>query len=204
VKKLLINTGKALLYMVSSAIITAWITGKPLTGLTKLRGLYSTFIQSSVPAWAFALAVMVALFGLQYTLTHLPKRRRIGKVHFVPDAHNNGWAKLSDNEMEVRIGGTFTYDGPGELVVLKAFLKGTKPTTDILANVEQQDGSGRMTNVRELWLESRTARRAFIHLRLTPVVGTPGQPLRRALVLRDKFTEDFVIHDSIEFKYIGK
>jgi len=203
-KKLLINTGKALLYMVTSAMITAWVTGKPLTGLTKLRGLYGTFIQSSVPAWAFALAIMVALFGLQYTVTHLPKRRRKGKVHFIPDAHNNGWAKLNDNEMEVRVGGTFTYDGPGELIVLKAFLKGTKPTTDILANVEQPDLSGRMTNVSQLWLHSRTAQRAFIHLRLTPVVGTPGQPLRRNLVLRDKFTEDFVIRDSIEFPYIAK
>src|SRR5690349_2202161 len=62
-KKLLINAATGLISIIASPIITAWITGQPLTGLTKVRGLYQTFVQSSVPAWAFALVFLVALFG---------------------------------------------------------------------------------------------------------------------------------------------
>src|SRR5713226_627 len=120
-KKLLANAATGLIGILASAIITAWITGQPLTGLTRIRGLYQTFIQSSVPAWAFALVFLIALFGIQYVFTHLPKHRSKGKVHFIPDAHNCGWSKQTDADMNVRIGGTFTYDGPGELIVLRAY-----------------------------------------------------------------------------------
>lgn len=201
-KKLLINAATGLLGIVVSAIITAWITGQPFTGLTKLKGLYQTFIQSSVPAWAFAVVFLIALFGIYYSITHASERRPKGKVHFIPDAHNNGWAKQTDREIEVRIGGTFTYDGSGELVVLKAFLKGTQPTTDMIARMDMTNAFGKIETVPELWLSGGRSQRAFISLRLTPVVGTPGKPMRRKLVLRDKLNRDFLI-DPIDFPYIG-
>jgi len=118
-KKLLINAAKGLIGIIASSIITALITGQPLTGLTKVRGLYQTFIQSSVPAWAFALVFLFALFGIYYALTHLPKSRAKGKVHFISDAYNTTWSKTTDEHMDVRLSGTFTYDGPGELIILK-------------------------------------------------------------------------------------
>src|SRR5438309_2184926 len=156
-KKLLINAAKGLVSIIASSIITALISGQPLTGLTKVRGLYQTFIQSSVPAWAFALVFLVALFGIQYFFTHLPKRRPKGKVHFIPDAYNTAWAKTADEQMDVRLSGTFTYDGPGELVILKVFLQGTHPTTDIMATVDAADGSGRSETVTQLWLRAGLA-----------------------------------------------
>jgi hypothetical protein len=202
-KKLLTNAAKGLIGIVLSVIITAWLTGQPLTGLTKLRGLYKTFIQSSVPAWTFALVFLAALLGIYYSFTHLPRRRPKGEVHFIPDAHNNGWAKQTDTEMDVRISGTFTYDGPDELVVLKAFLKGTQPTTDMIARMDMVNAFGTTETIPELWLSAGHSRRVFIYLRLKPVVGTPGKPMRRQFILRDKFNRDFLI-GPIEFPYIGR
>jgi hypothetical protein len=201
-KGLLTRTLKGLIGIVAPIIITALITGQPLTGLVKLQGLYKTFIKSSVPAWAFAIAFMVALFGIYYTLTHLPNRRPKGKVHFVPDAHNCGWSKQTDTQMNVRIGGTFTYDGSGELIVLRAFLRGTQPTTDMMAQVENDGGTGMSMSSSELWLRSGLSQRALISLYLQPLLGTPGKPLRARLVFHDKFNRDFVI-DAVEFPYIG-
>ncbi len=37
-KKLLINAATGLISIIASPIITAWITGQPLTGLVKVRG----------------------------------------------------------------------------------------------------------------------------------------------------------------------
>jgi len=204
-KKLLINAATGLISIIASPIITAWITGQPLTGLVKVRGLYQTFIRSSVPAWAFALVFLIALFGVQYVFTHLPKRPPKGKVHFIPDAYNTGWSQQPGNDTQrdvIRVG-TFTYEGPGELVILRAFLKGTHPTTDIMVNVDAPDGSGRYNQVSQLWLRANLAQRAFIHMILKPVVGTPGKMLRRKVVCRDKFTRDFLI-GPIDFPYTGR
>jgi hypothetical protein len=205
-KRLLITAAKWLTRIVGpaivSAIATAWVGGRPLTGLVRLRGLYDTFVRNSVPAWAFGLAFLAAIVGIYYAITHLPKRRPKGKVHFIPDAHNCGWSKQSDADMNARIGGTFTYDAPGELVILKAFLTGTEPTTDMTVQTEAFDGSGRMVTTSELWLNGGASQRTFIHMRLRPALGKPGRPVRRKLVLIDKFNRDFHV-GPINFPYIG-
>lgn len=201
-KNLLVNTTKGLVAIVASAILTALITGQPLTGLTKVKGIYRTFVQSSVPAWAFSLVFLCALFGTYYALSHLRKRRPRGKVHFIPDAHNCGWSKQTDREMNVRIGGTFTYDISSELIVLKAYLKGTHPRTDLMVHTEAPDGSNRMTETSELWLRGCVSKRTFIEMRLEPVLGTPGRPLRCKLILVDKFSRPFVI-GPIDLPYLG-
>jgi len=206
VKKLLLRTASWFIGILGSAtisaIVTAWVTGQPLTRLTKINGLYQTFVKSTVPAWVFALLFLVALFGIYYSLTHLPKRRPKGQVHFVPDAHNCGWAKQTDTQMSVRIGGTFTYDGSGTLVVLKAYLKGTEPTTDMVVQVEGPDGSPGMIPASELWLPAGLSQRTFMNLYLKPALGIPGKPFRRKLVLLDKFTREFPI-GPIELPYAG-
>ena len=56
-----------------------------------------------------------------------------GKIHFVPDPHNYGWAR-NDVRTDVRAGGTFTYDGDGTLMILEAFLEG-HPSRTVLAHV---------------------------------------------------------------------
>ena len=62
--------------------------------------------------------------------------------------------------------------------------------------------SGTMT-FSKLILRSRVSQQALVHLRLKPVRGTPGKPLRRELVLLDKFSRDFPI-GPIELPYIGQ
>ncbi len=74
-RSLVKNATKGLVGIIDTAIITALITGQPLAGLTKLRGLYQTFISSAVPAWAFACAFLTAVVGIYYAFAHLPKRR---------------------------------------------------------------------------------------------------------------------------------
>src|SRR5438477_5176512 len=43
----------AILTSAATVIVTNLITGQPLSGLVKLKGLSETFLRSSVPAWAF-------------------------------------------------------------------------------------------------------------------------------------------------------
>jgi hypothetical protein len=201
--KLLVKAITGLLSIVATAIITAWLTGQPLTGLTKIKGLYKTFVQSAVPAWAFALVLLVALFGIHYVLTHLPHRRPKGKVHFIPDAHNSGWSKQHDKEMNLRIGGVFTHEGSGMLDILTAHLKGTQPTTNMLAEVDVPDGTGRLVRVYSFSLPSNIGVKVLINLKLKPVKGTPGKPMTGKVVLVDNFRREFVI-GPIEFPYIGR
>ena len=199
--RLVRETAKWLLGIIAPIVITAWLTGQPLAGLVKLRGLYTIFIKSSVPAWSFALAFLLALFGIYYWFAHLPRRK--GKVHFVPDAHNCGWSKQTDTDMNLRLGGTFTYDLSGErLVLLQAYLKGTRPVTDLTVQTDSPDGTSRTVTTSQLWLEGHTPERTFMHLHLKPVLGKLGKPLRRKLILRDKFNREFSV-GPIDFPYIG-
>ena len=185
-----------------SSIVTALITGQPLTGFLRLKGLYKTFVQSRVPAWSFALVFLIAIVGLYYAFANWPKGLPKGKLHFMPDAYNCGWSRQSDTEMNVSIGGTFTYEAHSDLIVFQAFLKGTKPNTDLMPQVEASDGSGRMITVSDLWLRSLLAHKVYIHMHLTPIVGEVGKPLRRKLILRDKYLRDFEV-GPIEFRFAG-
>jgi hypothetical protein len=103
--------------------------------------------------------------------------------------------------MSLCISGTFTYDAQAELIVLKAYIKGTQPIGDMAAQVERPDGNG-LVMVNKLWLRSNLDTQVYMSLRLNPVVGVPGQPLRRKLILLDKFSRKFTI-GPIEFPYIG-
>jgi hypothetical protein len=192
---------KALASIAATAVVTSWLSGQPLKGLTKLEGLYKTFIQASVPAWRFALAFLVALLGVYYFLTHLPIWKSRGTVHFIPDAHNSGWSQQTRQEMNVRIGGTFTYEGPASTIqVVKAYLAGTQPTTDMLAQMEATDGTRAMIQMRDVWLTSNRAIRYLIDLKLKPVMGKPGQPLKCKLILLDTLRREFPV-GSIELPY---
>lgn len=200
-KKWLTQVVNALVSAALTTILTSLITGQPLTGLTQLKGLSQIFFKSSVPAWAFALILFVALLGILYFVTHFRRGRPKGKVHFVPDAHNCGWALNLNTQMEVRAGGTFTYDGIGTLTVLKAFLKGTQPTTDMMVLVVAPDG--RAVPVPHLELPAHIPVQAFINLRLAPVLGTRGKPLRSRVMFRDKYNRDYPL-ERTDFPYIGQ
>ena len=191
----------AVVTAIVAAIINAWVVGQPLSGLVKLQGLYKTFFLSPVPAWAFALVLMVAVFSFIYAVKNAPSHKRKGRVHFIPDGFNTGWAKQHDKEMNARIGGTFTYDGPDPVILLQAFLKGAEPT-GFIANTEPSDGSHRPVSTGELWLVPGQPVQGVLYLRFGVVLGTPGQPLRREVFFRDSFGWDFSV-GKVDFPYIG-
>lgn len=198
--KLLKKIAVTLLLAALTVITTNLITGQPLTGLVKLKGLSQTFIRSSIPAWAFALVLLAALWGAYYALPRLFKNRK-GKVHFSPDAHNNGWSERGTAEMDVRVSGTLTYEGKEHTIaILKVFLKGTQPATDLLARVRVSSGDSLVT-VNDLWIASNPIN-VFLNLTLKPTLGKKGKPLRARLVLRDKYNRDFLT-EPVRFPYLG-
>ncbi len=127
-KKSAVKAGTALLNLVVSAIITAWLTGQPLAGLAKMRGLSQTFIRGTVtvPAWVFALIVASYLWGALSILLHFIRRPRKAKIHFVSDGHNTLWSRQTDSQINLRLGGTFTCEaGTEDLTILRAGLDST-------------------------------------------------------------------------------
>jgi hypothetical protein len=198
-KKALIKVGWLLCGAVFSAIATLLISGQPLAGLTKLAGLSRTFLSSSVPAWVFAVVLFLALFGLYEFFAHFLKTRKSkGWVHFVPDSHNSGWSQAGA-VMEVRVGGTFTYEGIGMLTVLRAFLPETRLVTDMIATVIPSNHQPIV--VGNLDLTAHVPVRAIIHMRLTPVMGIPGKSFRGRVVFRNQFNKDFRF--DVDLPYLG-
>lgn len=212
-KERLKKAGSTLLLGALSTVVTSLITGQPLKGLTKLKGLSQVFLKSTVPAWLFALTLLGTLLWLITLVSRLRNRR--GKVHFVSDAHNSGWARTANGELEVGAAGTFTYEGKGTLTVIQAFLKGTQPTTDMLVLREYLDGSGGRVQDLALALEANVIVRAFVSLRLKPhgIVGAlmslrlksmsrKRKPLKSRLVFHDKYNRDYPF--KVVLPYIGQ
>lgn len=127
---------------------------------------------------------------------------RAPKVHFVPDAYNNGWAG-NDNKTDFRAGGIFTYDGPRPLLITKAFLEGTTPTNDMMVQILTGDGLGDSVWVKTLELRPHVPVRALIYLWLTPLKATRGEPLRARLMLRDNYNRDHEVA-GVEWPWIGE
>jgi len=201
-KKWIAKVLKGLVGIVATVVVTKLLSGEPLTGLTKLEELLPTLKNATVPAWAFAAALFVALFGLYETITHVVRGwRPKGKVHFVPDTYNFGWAG-NDGRTDLRAGGTFTYDGVGTLIVASASLKGTKPKSNMMVQVMTGDGLGPTVSVNSLELRAHVPVRALLNLFLTPVKAERGKPLRGQLVLRDTYNQNYKI-DAVDWPWIG-
>ena len=96
----------------------------------------------------------------------------------------------------------FTYEGIGTLTVVNAFLKGTKPTSNMMAAVLTGDGLGPTVSVRRLELPAYVPVRVSLNLWLTPVQAERGKPLRGQLVLRDPYNRDYCL-DPIDWPWMG-
>jgi hypothetical protein len=199
--KFLQKIGVAVLLAALTTITTNLITGQPLNGIVKLKGLYQTFIKSSVPAWAFALVFLVALWGLYYALPRLLSGKSKGKVHFSPDAYDNGWSERGTAEMDVRISGKFAYQGKEDTIaILKIFLEGTTPCNNLMAHVTPLHGE-RPLQMNNVWLNA-TPLDVFTNITVKPRIGKRGKPLRARLILRDKYNRDFRT-DPLQWPYLG-
>ncbi len=101
------------------------------------------------------------------------------------------------------MGGTFTYEGDGAITLLKAFLKGTQPVTDMLVQVHPMDGGARLIPVQQIELRAHIPVQAYLILRLKPRLGIPGKKYVGQMLFRDEYNKDFPVA-TMEFPYLGK
>jgi hypothetical protein len=185
-KKILIAVVNGLASVIASAIITALITGQPLTGLFKLKGLVGIYLHGPLLTCAIAGGLFLGLLILEYSLLRSPTQVR--KLHFVPDAHNCFWAQNGDGEqaqMYVSVGGTFTFEGPSPVTFLTGYFKGTRPVTDMqIAVVSNIVPERPLVQVQEFVLEPHEVVRAFLHLYLRPAIGKRSEPFKGKLILK--------------------
>jgi|SRR5450756_342608 len=204
-KKKLATAAKWLFGIAAPVIITASITGQPLGGLVKLKGLGDTFLKSSVPAWAFTAVFVVALITGEYAIEHLLKARK-KLLHFIPDPDECGWGQAAEREqggrkipvMFVRVEGTLTYDGERETQFLSAYLKGTQPS-GMRTRVPAIDGSNSEVETSPLQLTPHVPQHVSMDLFVWPMVGTPKKSIRGHLIFRDQYNRE---HDVgvVEFR----
>ncbi|MCU1305241.1 MAG: hypothetical protein JWQ87_5525 [Candidatus Sulfotelmatobacter sp.] len=204
-KKSLVTGAKWLLGIAAPVIVTASITGQPLSGLMKLKGLGDTFLKSSVPAWVFTAVFVVALIAAEYAIEHLLKATK-KLLHFIPDPDECGWGQAADREqggkkisvMFVRVEGTLTYDGERETQFLSAYLKSTQ-SSGMRTRVPAIDGSNREVETSPLQLTPHVPQHVSMDLFVWPMVGTAKKSLRSHLILRDQYNRD---HDVgvVEFQ----
>jgi hypothetical protein len=207
VRKLLASAAKGLAAIIASAVVTALISGQPIPGLVRLRGLSLIFLRSSVPAWAFSVTLLGALWGMHYAYIH---RRKREQLHFVPDAHNCFWGKAGQGGkdgkitpvMFVNFGGTLTYEGENPVTLVKGYFAGTSEVIQMIAQIMAGDFS-RMVAAFPLQLNPHQPTMTVISLRLAPMVGQPGQTFRGRLILRDAYNKEHEL-PPVEFPFRGE
>jgi hypothetical protein len=202
-KKPAVRAGAVLLNLVVSAIITAWLTGQPLTGLAKLRGLSQTFISGrvTIPAWVFTLAVAFLLWSAVAILLHLIRRPRKAKIHFIPDGYNTLWSRQTDSQINLRLGGTFTCGGGTEdLTILRAGLAGTDLVV-FNGIFIPRDGNYEVP-ISELSLAPGVPVRAVLDFRPADSTAERKKPLQREVILLDNRNRRFSL-GQVQFPYSG-
>ncbi|HTV59623.1 MAG TPA: deaminase [Verrucomicrobiae bacterium] len=120
-----------------------------------------------------------------------------GKLHFVPDRHNYGWAR-DDRRTDVRAGGTFTYDGEDSLMIVDVFVK-ELTTRETL--IQPLDGPGWLIT-KGLTFRPRDPLRLVFNLINDPVTAERGKLMRFQLVFRDVYNHTYEL-DPVDFPWIG-
>ncbi|MGA8221161.1 MAG: deaminase [Candidatus Acidiferrales bacterium] len=122
--------------------------------------------------------------------------RSPGKIHFVPDRHNHGWAR-NDGRTDVRAGGSFTYDGPDTLKIVDAFVKGLT-SREMWAQSLDVPGS----YITRFDLSPHNPLRLVFHLTSDPIAAERGKPMRFQVVFRDVYNQTYEL-DPVDFPWIG-
>lgn len=203
----LLHVLKWLAAIVLSQIATALVTLQPLTGLVKLDGLSKIFIYATVPAWAFSIASFVAALGCIYLAPRLFRRRFLrretNKLRFVPDAHNSGWSVRPNSQMQVRLAGTFIYQGKRDLILLKAFLKKTRPCADWIVELYAEN-TPRPIRLETLGLRPHMPVKACLSFEVKPLVRTPGKTYKGPIRFLDQYNRLVTTDASIKLRYLEK
>jgi pyrimidine deaminase RibD-like protein len=119
-----------------------------------------------------------------------------GKIHFVPDRHNHGWA-TDGRRTDVRAGGTFTYDGTDTLMIVDAFVKELTP---IDMYVLPLDAPG--TLVTRLDFRPHNPLRLMFNLINEPISAERRKPMQFRVTLRDVYNRIYEL-DPVSFPWIG-
>jgi hypothetical protein len=120
-----------------------------------------------------------------------------GKIHFVPDRHNYGWAR-NDGRTDVRAGGTFTYDGDKTLTIVDAFVRGLMPR-EMLA--QSLDAPGMV--ITKLDLIPHSPLRLVFNITSDPIAAERGKPMQFQVVFRDVYNQTYEL-DPVDFPWIGQ
>lgn len=140
---------------------------------------------------------MISASALEKTAPPAKSESPTGKLHFVPDRHNYGWAR-DDRRTDVRAGGTFTYDGEDSLMIVDVFVKGLT-TRETL--IQPLDGPGWLIT-KGLMFRPRDPLRLVFNLINDPVAAERGKPMRFQLVFRDVYNHTYEL-DPVDFPWIG-
>lgn len=124
------------------------------------------------------------------------------KVHFVPDPYNNGWAG-NDKRTDIKVAGTFTYEGERKLTVVDAYLKGTTPRGRMTPQVLSDSGLRPVAPVNSFELQAQVPLTLTLNLLAEPILADRGKSLKGQLVLRDNLNEEHEI-DPADFLWIGQ
>jgi len=119
-----------------------------------------------------------------------------GKIHFVPDRYNHGWAR-DDGRTDVRAGGTFTYDGEDTLKIVDAFVKGLAPRA---MWAQPLDAPGML--ISRFDFNPHNPVRLIFHLTSDPVTAERGKHMRFQVVFRDVYNQTYEL-DPVDFPWIG-
>lgn len=119
-----------------------------------------------------------------------------GKIHFVPDRHNHGWAR-DNRRTDVRLGGTFTYEGTDTLMIVDAFVKELTP---IDMYVQALDVAGSL--VTRLNFQPHNPLRLVFNLINELISAERGKPMRFRVAFRDVYNRIYEL-DPVDFPWIG-
>lgn len=201
------NALKWLAAIVLSQIVTALVAGQPLTALVKRDTLGGLFIHGAVPAWAFSVSCFVAMLGCIYVLPQFFHRRFLprkpSKLHFVPDARNSGWSAGSNSQMQVKLAGTFLYEGKTDLILLKGFLNGTRPCADWRVELPGENDQ-RPIRLETLGLRPHMPVRAYVTLEVKPLVKAPGKAYKGSIRFLDQYNHVVTTDVPVKLPYIDK
>lgn len=130
--------------------------------------------------------VFMFLVSVYFAVRHGCKHR--GRIHFSPDLNELGWCESIGEQIEVRISGEFTYEGPAMLHVLQIFLEGTEPV-NFFADITPLESAATF-NLSELFLDKLPRRVVALLILKSPVVH-PTEVLKRRLIFRDDKGREF-------------
>jgi pyrimidine deaminase RibD-like protein len=119
-----------------------------------------------------------------------------GKIHFVPDRHTYGWSR-NEHRLDVRVGGTFTYDGTGTLVIVDAFVTDLKLVDWY---VQSLNTSGKL--VTRLAFQPHEPQALIFNLINEPTIAELGKPQAFRIALLDVYNRVHEL-DSVVFPWIG-